>query len=626
MKFYKILLLNTILIFILSDLAQAQTITIDETIKYQTIEGWGTCSSQELLATDPTAQKAYKDLGCNIYRVSFPPNVLIAPGGDLSGPEVDLGSDLDANIAKFDFEIGTWGMQYNDDIVQWLSENALEPERVKITGSLWSPPHWAKEATGASTESVCGDAETATPYIGCNGNDAIGGTWAADHFQYNARFIAALVQGFEQHAEVPLYSFSIQNEAGFENPFSSCTLFQRADENGKTVTDYTQYAKALKAVKDEFALHSEIDTKIMGPHNANILSEPSNPWGMNWQMEAIQAVKDHSDPELIDFLKIYTHNYGAGAAKRAEMFKGYWDGSDAVSEETWADWAFAPGIADDGKQTWNSEFGGHGTDWNGALDLALDMQTQLAYGHESAMIYWTFANETVDMHSLLGSDQLSDPEQSKKYSAFKHFSRYIRPGAKRVKATFEDGNMTFEGNSALDTENALNVSAYVHETDGTITIVLVNMKDKSYDNVVINLPSSFSDTTYQIIQTDADKSFEVMGSVTPESDQITISVSPSSVVTITEGSNITGLNYDQSGLIDRATISPNPSSGAFQLYTKASMQEVEILHVTGQQVAWQQENINKRTLAFGENLKPGIYLVKIMYYDGNSETLKIMKE
>ncbi len=520
----------------------AQTVTIDETTTHQTIEGWGTASYvEDWIWGNQDAKDAYVNLGCNIFRVHIVPGIFTDPSGDLSGPEVPLGSDINTNITKFDFEVNDF--RYNDEMVNWLSTNALEPSRVKIIASIWSPPHWTKAPTGLSTNSVCGDPEAVTPFIGCFGGASVGGTWddgtyQNDYFQYNARFIAALCKGFEEHSGVPFYGLSIQNEAGYENPFNSCSLFTAPKSEktaGGTSNDYTQYANALKAVKDEFALHPEITTKIMGPHHANLHQSPSNPYGMLAQMNAIQAVKDHSDASLIDFLGMYTHNYSASTATRAEMFAGYWDGIDNVSA-SWAAWGYPQvmhqGISSDGKQTWNSEFGGHGTDWSGALGLSLDMHTQLVYGHESALIYWTFCEDNHNVHNLVKNADLTNPENSFKYCAYKHFSRYIRPGSKRVKATFGSGAACYDGTSDLDADNAINVSAYVHETDGRVTIVFVNMKSSQY-TVTVNVPTNPAVTTFEAYQTTSTDHFSKLSDVNASSGQISVTVPSEGILTLT---------------------------------------------------------------------------------------------
>lgn len=308
-------LTSLILMLGLVGYVSAVEVTVDDSVRYQTIEGWGACAGMEILTTDTRAKEAYKNLGCNLLRIAFEPWMFVAPGGDLEGPEVPLTGDLPTDAAKFNFEHER--TDHWDDVAVWLVNNALEPDRVKLVASPWSVPHWAKAPTGAviSYRQWRGP----TPIIMYYGNDTAGGTWDTgiyqqDRYPYFANFMSAACYGFEQHAGVTLYALSIQNEVAFENPFNSCTLYHQAKAQkveSETIMDYNVYANALKAVKDEWAAQPDVQhIKIMGPHHAGLDEIPENPWGHLFQMEGIAAVKNHSDQTLIDFLDIYTHNYG----------------------------------------------------------------------------------------------------------------------------------------------------------------------------------------------------------------------------------------------------------------------------------------------------------------------------
>ncbi len=522
----------------------AVTITVNPAVQYQLIQGWGACAGMSVVATDTRAQAAYRNLGMNLLRVAIEPCILMAPGGDLWSPFVELTADIDENITKFNFEHSRYW--YWDDVVEWLAANALEPERVKIHGSCWSPPNWAKAPTGLYVDTGAGAG--LTPFVAyCNECDSVGGTWDDGTFNWNAyqycsRFLAAWCKGFSQHAGgVPIYGLSIQNEVGFESPFNSCTLYHKARSEQieqDRIFDPNIYANALKAVKDEFALHPELaSVEIFGPDHAGLDENPANPWGLLWQTLGVQAVKDHTDPELINFLGTYSHNYSAPAAKRAEMFNAHWEGIDSMPGENWAAWDYPAsmhaGIGGDGKQVWNEEFGGHfPTSWTNMLDMAGDLHCQLVWGHESAIIHWAFCEDTLTQHNLLATSQLDNPEQSMKYSTFKQFSRYIRPGAKCVDATFSDGSTSYGGANDMDVENALNVSAYIHETDGRVTIVFVNMKASS-EAVTINVPTSPDVTTYSVYRSTSSDRFAQQPDLNVSGGQVSLTVPAQSIVTLT---------------------------------------------------------------------------------------------
>ncbi|MGE5559147.1 MAG: hypothetical protein ACM3WV_11170 [Bacillota bacterium] len=555
--------------------------SIDAGVTYQTIEGWGTClypnehSDSASLYLDQRWRDAYRNLGLNLLRLNVEPNIFMAPGGTLEGPEVPLGSDLATNASKFNFEFPRF--RYSDDLAVWLSQNALEPSRVKICASIWSVPHWAKAPTG--TEIASGRWRGVTPLIMyCDTCDTAGGTWDTgiymqDRYQYCARYMSAFCYGFEQYSGVPIHNLTIQNEVAYESPFNSGTLYHKAiaqKVKQDPQMDYNVYANALKAVKDEWAIRPEVQhIKIIGPHHAGLDETPANPWGLLFQTSGIQAVKDHSDPDLINFLSIYTNNYGAPAAQRAEMFRGYWEGIDSMPDEGWgSSWGGTPyfppvmhqGIAGDGKQTWNSEMGGHNTDWPGAMDLASDMHTQLVWANQSALIYWQFCEDSNTVHNLMAASQLDNPVAAPKYRAFKHFSRYIRPGARRVKAVFSDGSTSYGTGNPMDAEQALDISAYVHDTDGRITIVLVNMRAEPY-TLNIAVPASPSVTNYQVFRSSSTEQFVQLSDIPVSGGTVTITIPASSIVTLTgTGAGVEPTPTPSATPTPSPSIAPTPSA------------------------------------------------------------------
>ncbi len=550
---------------------QALDVAIDSSMQHQTIEGWGAClypnehSDSNSCYLWDSWRTAFREAGNNIIRLNVEPNIFMASGGTLEGPELPLTGDLATDAAQFNFEFSRF--RYSDDLAAWLHQNALEPERAKIIGGIWSIPHWAKAPTGAFISQ--GQWSGGTPLIMyCDTCDTAGGTWdtgiySQDRYQYCSRYLAAFCYGFEQHAGVPLYGLSIQNEVGYEQGFNSCTLLHEATatkgtrQNNSTTMNFNVYANALKAVKDEFALHGALDhIKLMGPHHANVGDSVANPWGLLWQTLAIDCVKDHADSALIGFLDVYTNNYGAPPAERAEMFRAYWEGIDSMPEKDWAsDWGegveFPPtmhaGIGGDGKQTWNSEFGGHATDWAGALALAGDLHTQLHWGRQSAIVYWQFADPSLSEHCLLSESQLSEPTQSPKYCAWKQFSRHIRPGAKRVKAVFnESGGAGYGGADLMDDENAINVTAYVHGADGCVTIVFVNRTGTDHP-VNVTVPSTPAISTYQVFRSSSTENYVQQADLSVSNGSVSVTVPAQSVVTLTgagEGQNVAPVAYD----------------------------------------------------------------------------------
>lgn len=518
-------------------------VILDASTRHQVIEGWGTSMIfWDLPRTpydDPAWRRAYRDLGLNMLRININKEVLVDASGNMAIP-VPLGDDPRSNIAKMAF--GNPKTRVFGDMAAWLRRNALEPERVKITGSVWSPPHWMKGPTGMRQHHVTRPSvKKPTPWLseGKSG-DSIGGRLlqTPDNLEQFARYLAAWVESFEQHYGVPIYAVSIQNEVSFENPFDSASYSKGPD--GKQ-EQWWQYAAALKAVKDEFTrLH--IRTKIMGPHMSQVGPRPSDPWGLWHQMSYIEAVKAHPDPALIDFLFAYNSNGYMGTSEGAvKMWAAYYSGQHELPGD-WPRWARAPGVRADGKPIWVSEAGGADGAWlngknaspgNGAITVAQKMHNALVHGNASTYLYWQMSDteEEESEHTLLGKKHVVNPTGSKKYSAFKHFSRYVRPGAVRIGATFSSGWSSLGGASPYDTYNSLNVSAYLHEADQALAIVLVNMRASS-KAVIIQLPKDLSVTRLGAHVTSNDEGFTRRKDLPVFAGEVSLTVPAHSVMTL----------------------------------------------------------------------------------------------
>ncbi len=109
----------------------------------------------------------------------------------------------------------------------------------------------------------------------------------------------------------------------------------------------------------------------------------------------------------------------------------------------------------------------------GAWSIALRMQQALTAGRESGWAYWQMTDG-----SPVGAETLTDSsllQNSPKYIAAKHFFRYIRPNSICVNAT-------------VGGDPALTASAFLHTTNGTMTIVLINATNTPV-RAVVNSPA-----------------------------------------------------------------------------------------------------------------------------------------
>ncbi len=110
----------------------------------------------------------------------------------------------------------------------------------------------------------------------------------------------------------------------------------------------------------------------------------------------------------------------------------------------------------------------------GAWSLALRIHQALTTGQQSAWVYWQLTDG-----NAVGAETLTDATRltnSAKYIAAKHFFRYIRPGAVAV-------------NTTVSNSTNLLASAYLDETNRTLTVVLLNTAPAAL-NATLNVPGT----------------------------------------------------------------------------------------------------------------------------------------
>jgi hypothetical protein len=293
----------------------------------------------------------------------------------------------------------------------------------------------------------------------------------------------------------------------------------------------------------------------------------------------INGVKNDADKTLINALNSYTSNYYVGYDDTAvRMIAAYWHGNNNVpppAGQTWAGWDNNPnGLVGDHKENWYVETGDGGPGWTsnadgspGAITVALKMHNALAFSDASAYLYWQFVDGTgtPSQYGLLGDGQQSDPTQSKKYDAFKQFSRFIRPGAVRIDANFTlTGNSTYGGADTYDTLHGVDVTAYANDADHTATLVLLNLTG-SDQTLSINL-GGLAITDWQAYRTSATENFAQLADLLANNGNVTLTIPNNSVMTLTgmtpEPAALALLAVGTFVLLRRAGIEPQRRKGA----------------------------------------------------------------
>lgn len=551
----------------------AATLTIDTSRKgrLQVIDGFGDMPTAQ--AADTDYQKLYyDDLGASMLRVFLQPS-FIAPYSDFNyyspwfmgrgvksvlnieeggvnsdGPEGNrvrtysgpddysrpfggqkapiavMGPDIQKNITLFDYA----GMEQSAKLAQAGLARKVQLGDFKLFASFLSPQPWVKVSSGNTIGGgnfpmpVKG---TAWPFIwGGNFsggrldvsgkplelfNDGTGPTSALTQF---VRCASAYIKGFQDKFGVKFYAISIQNELNFEEFYSSATY---------PLT--SQYITTLKAMRKEFDKYPDLkDIKIIGPEDLLTNSQ----WGM-WQIGSgdkivqknLQYMRDiEADAEASRALGIYCVHGEASdrgtAAGAQPLLWQWWSNGWQQSVDPHIP-AHVQGFRAFGKRSWSTEGHAQGGNWrqpangfpgNGAWSIADDIQQTLTTGMQSADIYLTLA----------GNSQNAD--STPQFIAAKHFFKYIRPNAVAVK-------------TRISRNAGVTASAFVHDVDNTLTIVLVNRAENGC-RTTIKLPKGFKQTKSFQTYTSSEKSLWNPAVVLVKHGVVTLTVPGYGVVTV----------------------------------------------------------------------------------------------
>jgi O-glycosyl hydrolase len=304
---------------------------------------------------------------------------------------------------------------------------------LKFTFTVWSPPASMKVAMDANGEPISGTPNSG----GTKGTGNAAGT--LDPAQYTAfgNYLADGIQLYKD-AGATIYAISPQNEPLFKQSFNS-NYYKPA-----------RYSEMLKNVIPVVKAHFP-GVKIFGAEN----------------MLEIEAEKDRQyfysadlmkKPDALSNLDIWAyHGYLEGVSPTASSkLATLWN---VIGTEY---------TRPSGKPVWMTETSGYGETWvkagnkPGALDLAIDIQSALIYGDASAWVWW----QGSELAGLGEYNLMQGTTRGKKYFASKHFYRFIRPGARRVKLAF---------NSA----DGVMGSAFEHTVLNNFVVVLINSSAKS---------------------------------------------------------------------------------------------------------------------------------------------------
>lgn len=228
---------------------------------------------------------------------------------------------------------------------------------------------------------------------------------------------------------------------------------------------------------------------------------------MGFQMSYI---KDMASDGTMSIMDGFCHHGYAHTPGNRDIISRYWNGNTTTDPmTTW------PGLKTHGKPSWQTESADLPVDWSGAMSLARTIQDELVAGNLSGYVNWCYASDGAsDTYALLVSTNV----RTDKYFAMKHFSRYIRPGAKRLPCT-------------PDVPGGLSVSAYRHAANGTLTVVMINA-GTTEQTANVTLPAAPAAVSSFDVYTTRSGSRWVASTAAVSGNTVSVAVPASSFVTL----------------------------------------------------------------------------------------------
>ena len=454
-----------IIVFILIQATStfATDVVVDGAKQYQTIEGFGTCliawsgRFRELYRTEEFQKIYVEGVGCHMLRVNMWGPTFDKPTEDLKQIRFeDFNMEANGGRPQIFVDFGRGILKLNPDI--------------KIIGTVWSPPSWMK-VNKSITDKKSG---------AIRAGDYRGFTNRVDprYFRHFCKWMIEYVKLHDKQG-VPFYAVSVGNEVQFTQSFESC------------VWDGKDYANIIVMLREILNAEGYDDVKTFGPET---MTSHMYEGGTG---SYVKAIKDN--PSAMAALDIFaTHGYedGVKAEMSANSSRIFWDL-----------------IKDTGKPFWITEGGTGGHDWPEPIQKGIGNALHNAFvaGNCSAFVPWQITESRKNTHGIM----LMSEYTPKTYTAM-HYSRFIKPGTKRIDAQPGFGDVQ--------------VGAFLHPDSGELTIVAIN-PTKQEQRLNLSFKNLNVSASLKVYRTSASGNLKEIEETSVNNNIITFEMIPQSIVT-----------------------------------------------------------------------------------------------
>lgn len=385
-------------------------IVIDSDVTYQSIVGFGAAM------TDSSAWLLHNTLGDAQRRALLNELYGPPPGLNFNMMRLTIGaSDFslhfytldDLPFGATDPDLQHFNIAENlPDLIPMVQESLAINPRMQIVASPWSAPVWMKTS-----------------------ENLIGGELLEKYEGAYADYLVRYLDAYRRHG-IPIYALTLQNEPRF-SPLSYLAMPMSPQTRARIVGQYLGPKLAVRTPR----------TRILE-------------WDHNWSHpeEPLAVLGDPDAARYVD--GVAWHCYEGSQHEQGTVHRAHPDKDTFITECSGGDWA----LSMNGELLWFTR------------NLLVTGTRQWARG----VIYWNLALDedhgphfggcaackgVITIDSATGRVSRND-----EYYALGHFSRFVLPGAVRIKSNDTD--------ASLDLANV----AFRNPTDGSIVLVMVNIR------------------------------------------------------------------------------------------------------------------------------------------------------
>lgn len=309
--------------------ALSVTVTVDQTVRHQTIEGFGAHGSMDVWwHSGPFYNDAFLDLvvdsiGLTMNRNQFYPD--FEETNENGNPDV-------LDMQKFNYN-GKFMQRQKDWLIALKNKAAESGEPMRFTVAYWTPPAWMK-----------------------TNNALIDGSLRADMYDEFVEFTEATVRAYREQCGIELYALSLENEPRTPHPWESCVY---------TATEYRDLVRMagphLHSLFPDLKLFGAEDgLRFFGTFEGTLMAD------------SLARAHMHA---------LAVHDYYGGDQPTPT------DEAERMYATT------ANRCASVGKPLWMTETSGYSETWDDCLLLATNTLVALKVGKVSAWMWWSLGNE-----------------------------------------------------------------------------------------------------------------------------------------------------------------------------------------------------------------------------------------